>query len=67
MAAGAGPPRGKPVRVLVLHPIAPVLKKHPGCLVIADGGVDLELGQWIPQEPLRDALFELPIVQAAQA
>jgi hypothetical protein len=52
---------------LVLHPIAPILEKHPGWPVITDGGVDLELGQWIPQEPLRDTLFELPIVQAAQA
>jgi hypothetical protein len=45
----------------------PAFEKYSGRPVIADGGVYLELGERIPQEPLRNALFELPIVQAAQA
>ena len=55
------------VRVFVLHPIVPASEKYSGRPVITDGGVHLELGKRIPQEPLRNALFELPIVQAAQA
>jgi hypothetical protein len=55
------------VRVFVLHPIVPAFEKHSGRPVIADGGVNLEPGARIPQEPRRNALFEVLVVQAAQA
>ena len=44
------------VRVSVLHPIVPAFEKYSGPPLIADGGVYLELGERIAQEPPQPAV-----------
>jgi hypothetical protein len=55
-------------RVLLFEfdPIPTSIQDHAHTVLIEDA-VNLETCERSPQEPLRDALFELPIVQAAQA
>jgi hypothetical protein len=54
------------VLLFEFDPIPTSIQDHAYTVLIEDA-IELEAREGSPEKPLRNALFELPIVQAAQA